>query len=611
MSLAQLDVRYRRSDTAAPPHQVSVSRGVHAPPSASGPRILRPTSEGRFPRLQSVPEGPHLNPGRFPTTTTCVSSIRSTPHVRSNGMPLPSSIAILQTLPTPSPSSPPCPADSPQPLSLHPLSILSSLEPAVGPCTPVASKCETAVCQPMYIQLCDLTPPLLLELIQFYGQDYIILHVSCIQFEHWLSLYPELENDRNRENNWLRYMHAEVSIDQGVSVPGLIVKCMPSAYHDSCSTFLIEETIAFGLSCFTNTAFHNFTNYASNLSSTTGKTPDMVIVVGDLRFPTIAIEVGFSEQWALLLEDARLFLIGMRGITKFIVLIHLAEEIAKGEYMNYLTGEKVKCWKAKEAQFRGLEMLFGEVGSAGDDKGSASDEGSTSDEKDCGNEHNRGTKEGSTSKEYNTCKFYSNGLHIENIQTILIPPLPPNIEDINNQHLFDDLHYQLTIYFLTAEVQGTFLPPLLELLSAMLYYYHLCDTSSPVAPDANNETDTTLFYQTNIPFMEQDLPIPEASFELELGKLYPALFSEGHIGVEVPKLVQKLILNEEKIVYNLVVLGIEITEDLAGSRNVFIKVKQVWVEVKTEKCGGREEVKKQEEEVDDEDDITKDGNWTL
>ncbi|KAF8418325.1 hypothetical protein EV426DRAFT_577661 [Tirmania nivea] len=52
------------------------------------------------------------------------------------------------------------------------------------------------------------------------------------------------------------------------------------------------------------------------------------------------------------------------------------------------------------------------------------------------------------------------------------------------------------------------------------------------------------------------------------------------------------------------------TEDSAESRNVFAKVKQVWVEVETEKCSGREEADEQEEEEVDEDDVTKDGNWT-
>ncbi|KAF8418685.1 hypothetical protein EV426DRAFT_617970 [Tirmania nivea] len=156
---------------------------------------------------------------------------------------------------------------------------------------------------------------------------------------------------------------------------------------------------------------------------------------------------------------------------------------------------------------------------------------------------------------------------MENILPALIPPPPPNTEDINNHHIFDDLHDRLTTYFLTAEEQGTLLPPLLEPLSATLYLYHLRDTSSPLAPDANDETDTILFCQTKIPFMERDLPIPEASFELELGKLYPAPSSEGHISVEVPELARNLIANEEKIVSHRGFSGVEecICESEAGT----------------------------------------------
>ena len=53
--------------------------------------------------------------------------------------------------------------------------------------------------------MCDLTPPRLLELAQFYGQHYVGPHVSRIQFVAWLAWYPQLEADSNRENYGGRY----------------------------------------------------------------------------------------------------------------------------------------------------------------------------------------------------------------------------------------------------------------------------------------------------------------------------------------------------------------------------------------------------------------------
>ena len=179
----------------------------------------------------------------------------------------------------------------------------------------------------------------------------------------------------------------------------------------------------------------------------------------------------------------------------------------------------------------------------------------------------------------------------------------------------------------------------------------------PLAPGANDETDTILFCQTKIPFMERDLPIPEASFELELGKLYPAPSSEGHISVEVPELARNLIANEEKIVYDLVVLGSEIVrarkkmgedraavrarrvvegwchgvrreekearesrqwEERRGGEEWYTRQMRKRVVPQTEDlaesrnciCESDEEADEQEEEEADEDDVTKDGNWT-
>ena len=133
------------------------------------------------------------------------------------------SAGLLQTLPTPPPSSPPCPTESYQ---------KKPLEPAVGDNVPPSPKCllpssrqlqvltqfvpqtPSPFCPPPCIQICDLTPPRLLELAPFYGQDYVIPHVSRIQFEAWLTLYPELEDDTNHENHEGRYIHAEVPIGE-------------------------------------------------------------------------------------------------------------------------------------------------------------------------------------------------------------------------------------------------------------------------------------------------------------------------------------------------------------------------------------------------------------
>ena len=67
----------------------------------------------------------------------------------------------------------------------------------------------------------------------------------------------------------------------------------------------------------------------------------------------------------MIIEDARLFLTGAKGVTRSVVLIHLAEEVARGEYTNRVTGQKVKCWKAIQVRYKWPGALLKEGGSDG------------------------------------------------------------------------------------------------------------------------------------------------------------------------------------------------------------------------------------------------------
>ncbi|RPB20008.1 hypothetical protein L211DRAFT_852718 [Terfezia boudieri ATCC MYA-4762] len=343
--------------------------------------------------------------------------------------------------------------------------------------------------------MCDLTVPRLREMLQFQSQDYIIPYVSRAQFEAWQDTWPDLTNDKDRENYWLRYTHTYVPVGDGsITAPGLIIKY-----------------------------FRNFEGYSSDLSPDSSKTPDMAILPTASDFPTFTVEVGFTEQWPLLLEDARLFLTGTGGTTKFVVLIKLSEEVPTGEYTNRLTGEKVKCWKAKENQFQWpLPVLVIEE----DQESTQAD-------------HEKETE----------------------VPRLPTPPTPPDRADIGDKQVLDILQASLTTYFVSAHLSGILLPPLLSPLSATLYLYRRREPSSEGTADSNGDVDPAIFCQSKIPFMEFDKVVTDATFTLNLSDLYTGALDELEF-VDLPEPARDGIKNESVITYDLAIL----VEDILNAR---------------------------------------------
>jgi len=196
----------------------------------------------------------------------------------------------LPCLITPPSSSPTCEnspqkltaSHGPEPLEYTPEAVEEPLCVPLAQCSPYSvapltleapPALQVPFSEPAPLHLCDLTVPRLRELVQFHGEDYIIPYVSKEQFEAWQDTWPDLTDDKDRENHWLRYTHADVPVGNGsITAPGLIIKCMPSAYHEACSSFMVQETIgalhqigrrgprAFGLNCLSNTGKSKLTS---------------------------------------------------------------------------------------------------------------------------------------------------------------------------------------------------------------------------------------------------------------------------------------------------------------------------------------------------------------
>ncbi|KAI5781985.1 hypothetical protein DFH27DRAFT_616388 [Peziza echinospora] len=113
----------------------------------------------------------------------------------------------------------------------------------------------------------------------------------------------------------------------------LAVKYMASPVHNIVGDFFTQATYdsraartaraTSGL----RIGMHEFRGFSgvAGLGALASKTPDFCVRPRDSRFPTLAVEVGWSESLPKLVADANLFLTGTGGVTKFVVLVRLVE----------------------------------------------------------------------------------------------------------------------------------------------------------------------------------------------------------------------------------------------------------------------------------------------
>lgn len=154
----------------------------------------------------------------------------------------------------------------------------------------------------------------------------------------WSDFLEARENSTRDRNSILS--HLRFKYDAGTRT--LITRCMPSPLHDAVQLFfdrrlkrlIIERRLSYADS--TRFAVQSGTDVGRFTGERAGsrKQPDMsVMATGDDDtedglngdFPLVAVEVGFSEGYASLLEDMELWLLGSEGKVRVVVLISLVE----------------------------------------------------------------------------------------------------------------------------------------------------------------------------------------------------------------------------------------------------------------------------------------------
>lgn len=196
---------------------------------------------------------------------------------------------------------------------------------------------------PPLIPLPDLSPDRLLYLSALGSEANIAPYqISLSNYHRWLEHYPSLYSESGNLRRRFQCCRSPYRASNGEHIVSLNIKAMPSAYHDAIGRYVSRQTSKevervtgdpddLGLSVGTSMEFVGFEGeqYDDLLAPTAAKVPDCAILPAKAEFPTVAVEVGFSESWEDLLSDAHLWLHGTKHETKAVLLFLLQEGMLK------------------------------------------------------------------------------------------------------------------------------------------------------------------------------------------------------------------------------------------------------------------------------------------
>ncbi|KAI5781132.1 hypothetical protein DFH27DRAFT_310525 [Peziza echinospora] len=180
-------------------------------------------------------------------------------------------------------------------------------------------------------------------------EQLVIPSISAAEFEAWRAAADDVYSDfAGRRQSLLRKLIAfnPRSSDGGNEIGDVIVQCVPSAYHESAgraASAELERAVSGvlggnartnGLTCTSGQECSGFisSEQVANIHPTLTKIPDAAITPKQTgwprlptTFPTIVVEVGFSQKMDDLKVDAALFLECTNNITQVVLLVELAE----------------------------------------------------------------------------------------------------------------------------------------------------------------------------------------------------------------------------------------------------------------------------------------------
>ncbi|KAI5781976.1 hypothetical protein DFH27DRAFT_580010 [Peziza echinospora] len=178
----------------------------------------------------------------------------------------------------------------------------------------------------------------------------LIPNVPYLEYLAWTRNFVG-EHARDRHDPVHQLLKAEyISLPgPGHGTGGVVIRGPATPYHDAVANYVAQKTDQRVAEAFArsgradvaaraqsqvmvecNSRFDGFASAAhTEMGYTRVKQPDLAFLPADGgMFPTVVIEVGFSQTWASLLEDAKLFLLGTGGVTTLVLLVKLVEAAA-------------------------------------------------------------------------------------------------------------------------------------------------------------------------------------------------------------------------------------------------------------------------------------------
>ncbi|RPA88617.1 hypothetical protein L873DRAFT_1849655 [Choiromyces venosus 120613-1] len=204
----------------------------------------------------------------------------------------------------------------------------------------------------------NLRPNQIFELQAEYEGDLRFRGVSEKDLQNWKSANPEI-----MENKDIRY-------EYNFLAETLIIKCMPTATHDSLQIFFTENVFGslverLGLAQATGLvdigSGTTFAGFKGDWRGSSEKLPDAYVKLPSAKFPAVVCEAGWTETHEQLMDDARLWPLHTGGQTRIVIVVSFSENNTRKhlDVEDEKSGDEIQSSRGRSAEQKMIGSIDG------------------------------------------------------------------------------------------------------------------------------------------------------------------------------------------------------------------------------------------------------------